>query len=118
MLQAVIRRLPIVESRVQSQAYPRHIFGRPSDTGKVFSTSSPLRFSAVGIIPPVFHSLLRLHATDIRKASGLKLGASLQNISFVGKKLTTHDLKLNIPCFIPRERMNEIFCMREHWSVF
>lgn len=75
MLQAVIRRLPIVESRVQSQANPRHIlvFGRPSGTGKVFSTSSPLRFSAVSIIPPVFHSLLRLHATDIRTASGLKL---------------------------------------------
>jgi len=118
MLQAVIRCLPIVESLVQSQVNPHRIFGRPSGAGKDFSTSSSLRLTAISIIPPAFHSLLRLHATDVRTASGLKLGACLQNISFVGKKLTSHDLKLDIPCFIPRERMNEIFCMREHWSVF
>jgi hypothetical protein len=88
MLQAVSHRLPTVESRVQSQASPRHIFGRPIGTGKGFSTSSSLRFSAVSIIPPVFHALLRLHATDIRNASGLKLRASVQNINFVGKRVS------------------------------
>jgi hypothetical protein len=88
MLQAFSRRLPIVDSRVQSQASPRHIFGRPSGTGKGFSTSNSLQVSAVSIIPPVFHALLRLHATDIRTASGLKMGASAQNTSFVGKRVS------------------------------
>ena len=53
--------------------------------GKWLSISSSLRFSTVNFIPLVFHTLLRLHATVIRRASELKLGAFLQNISFAGK---------------------------------